>query len=412
MGWVFHLHSVPYLVSAAIALGVAALARSRLAVPGASSLGYLMACTAWWSIGNLLELASPTLAGKAFWTNIEYLAIGVIPVLWLALAAQVSGQGGWLTRRNVRLLLAIPVATQVMLWTNPAHGLMFPTFALDGRGLYPVVTKTFGPWAMLSVVYCCALLLAGSSLLMRLTTRASLPYRRQAIVILLAAVVPWVFSILHTFNADPIPGVDFTPPAFAVSGLLLMLALFRFSDLAPIAHETLFAEMRDGVVAVDMQGRVVNLNPAAQRALGKSARSVIGQAAAEAWPDLPPLEEVQDRTQVALQGHAYDLLLSPVLDRRGNVSGRLVVLRDIGEQQRDEAERQRLLEELQQALADVRRLSGLLPICASCKKIRDDQGYWHEVDQYIRQHSTADFSRSICPDCLVKQRSESLEAEQ
>jgi len=70
----------------------------------------------------------------------------------------------------------------------------------------------------------------------------------------------------------------------------------------------------------------------------------------------------------------------------------------------DQAEREkaRLIVELQAALLDIKRLSGLLPICSSCKKIRDDAGYWHQVEVYIHTHSEADFSHSICPDCTQK----------
>lgn len=63
---------------------------------------------------------------------------------------------------------------------------------------------------------------------------------------------------------------------------------------------------------------------------------------------------------------------------------------------------QRLIAELRGALADVKKLSGLLPICASCKAIRDDEGYWHRVESYIGNHSEADFSHGICPDCAKK----------
>ena len=55
--------------------------------------------------------------------------------------------------------------------------------------------------------------------------------------------------------------------------------------------------------------------------------------------------------------------------------------------------------DLQQALANVKKLSGFLPICASCKKIRDDKGYWNQIEAYIRDHSEAEFSHGICPDC-------------
>lgn len=78
------------------------------------------------------------------------------------------------------------------------------------------------------------------------------------------------------------------------------------------------------------------------------------------------------------------------------------VVVDITERKRAEEERERLIGELQEALSKVRQLSGLLPICASCKKIRDDKGYWHQVEEYVRDHSEADFSHSICPDCAKR----------
>ncbi len=59
-----------------------------------------------------------------------------------------------------------------------------------------------------------------------------------------------------------------------------------------------------------------------------------------------------------------------------------------------------LVQQLKEALSEIKTLSGLIPICANCKKIRDDKGYWLQVEQYIKQHSGAEFSQSICPDCV------------
>ena len=67
-----------------------------------------------------------------------------------------------------------------------------------------------------------------------------------------------------------------------------------------------------------------------------------------------------------------------------------------------EIEREKLIAELQESLRKVKTLSGLVPICASCKKIRDDQGYWNEVETYVSKHSRAEFSHSICPNCMEK----------
>ena len=78
------------------------------------------------------------------------------------------------------------------------------------------------------------------------------------------------------------------------------------------------------------------------------------------------------------------------------------VVKDITERKLAEEERDKLIVELQEALAKVRHLSGLLPICASCKKIRNDKGFWEQVETYISEHSEALFSHAICPECGKK----------
>src|SRR5262249_32348794 len=87
---------------------------------------------------------------------------------------------------------------------------------------------------------------------------------------------------------------------------------------------------------------------------------------------------------------------------RGQRKRLVLVFRDITERRRAEAERERLIGELQNALAEVKQLSGLLPICASCKRIRDSGGNWRQIETYIREHSEAEFSHGICPDCARK----------
>ena len=95
------------------------------------------------------------------------------------------------------------------------------------------------------------------------------------------------------------------------------------------------------------------------------------------------------RLRVQLEGHAAELL-------RANEALRI----EAEERSKVEAERERLIAELQAALADVKTLSGIIPICAGCKKIRDDQGFWSQVESYLSSHTLARFSHGLCPDCL------------
>jgi transcriptional regulator with PAS, ATPase and Fis domain len=124
-------------------------------------------------------------------------------------------------------------------------------------------------------------------------------------------------------------------------------------------------------------------------------------------------QPVIDREEYVIDEHGHKRWLIttklPLQDGKGQIIGLVGIARDITdkkkaeeERKKAEEERERLITELQDALADVKLLSGLVPICANCKKIRDDQGYWTQIESYIQDRSDAKFSHSICPDCAKK----------
>lgn len=92
----------------------------------------------------------------------------------------------------------------------------------------------------------------------------------------------------------------------------------------------------------------------------------------------------------------------PLKDSDGRVFGILGICTDITERKNMELKNERLIKELQEASSEVSTLSGLLPICSNCKGIRDDKGYWNQIEKYIKEHSAADFTHGICPDCIKK----------
>ena len=89
------------------------------------------------------------------------------------------------------------------------------------------------------------------------------------------------------------------------------------------------------------------------------------------------------------------------MEQRGQVLLQATV-RDITDRKHVEEERESLISDLQKALSEVKTLRGFLPICSHCKKIRDDKGYWNQIESYIHKHSDAEFSHSICPECAEK----------
>jgi len=91
---------------------------------------------------------------------------------------------------------------------------------------------------------------------------------------------------------------------------------------------------------------------------------------------------------------------APIHNKAGTLVAAIETLQDITQRKRIEEEREKLNIELKEALDKIKTLSGLIPICAGCKKIRDDKGYWNQLEQYLEEHSDAEFSHGLCPECF------------
>ncbi len=127
--------------------------------------------------------------------------------------------------------------------------------------------------------------------------------------------------------------------------------------------------------------------------------------------DCPLQQIINGREEVIYESAKYNIMgqtktfiisARPFRDVSGNLLGIVESFQDITDRIMAETEKGKLIDDLQAALDRVNVLSGLLPICASCKKIRDDKGYWNQIETYIRDHSQAKFSHGICPDCAKK----------
>jgi len=188
-------------------------------------------------------------------------------------------------------------------------------------------------------------------------------------------------------------------------------------------YQDLFEFAPDGYLVTDLEGTIREANRAAATLLGVRQDFLAGKpllvfVAAEAHQDfhgrltqMPERIRVSEDWEIQLQpreGLPFPAALTVGLarDAADQPTGLRWLVRDITERKGVEREREKLVQALQESLAKVRTLSGLLPICAWCKKIRDDEGYWTQVEMYIEKHSAAHFSHGICPECMAKHRSE------
>lgn len=183
------------------------------------------------------------------------------------------------------------------------------------------------------------------------------------------------------------------------------------------------ASLGEGVLVIDADGRLTFMNPEAERLLGWKSEELLGKELhaqthhkrsdgtpypVEACPSNEVLRsggrQVVERDMFLCRDGSFlpvSYVAAPIHEG-DRVVAAVIAFQDITVRQLIEEERERLIKELKAALENVKTLKGLLPICASCKRIRDDTGYWNQIEAYVRDHTEAEFSHGICPDCAQK----------
>ncbi len=328
-------------LAAITSIVVAAYSWRSRAAPGALALMWAMIAVTGWLVLNTFELADPTEQGTVFWAKLEYPFFTLAPVAWLAFAIQYTGRSKWLTPGRIVLLCIVPLTVSSFALTNDWHHLIWKSYTFTPINNWLAMSVgAYGPWFWVHIAYSYSAVLAGAFLIVREYFQSWKMYRRQSLWSVVGALGPIVFNIVYVFHLIPGFRKDYSSVSYATFGLAFSIAILRYQlfDLMPVARKTLVDEMSDGVLVVDKQNRVVDMNPAAQSALGLSTAEAIGQPVAQVlrfWQSLadPFSDKTETQTEISVgQGKAqryYDVRLSPLSDRRGQLTGRLVVLHDI-----------------------------------------------------------------------------------
>lgn len=397
------IFAVSLLFGVLIGCFLAAQIWHRRTLPAARSFFIVIVAGTVWAFTDAIRIFIPI----GFWETSPYLGIGALPVAWLAFCLEYSGRGNWLNKSRVLTLSIIPVLTIPVVATNSLHGWMWTNISSPSG-----IKVIYGPWHLFSSSYSYLLFLAGILLLLFNLAETSPGYRRQGIIILLAGLIPWFANLLQIVDIYPRAAPNPTPLAFIVSSLVFFWGLFRLNllEIMPVAQRVVIEQMADGLILLEAQDRIIQVNPTAESMLNIRKLEAKGKPIGEVllWPELLDRMASHDffHEEVSLQSEGgleyFEIKSSTFKDSKGRKLGRCFFIRNISQKKKEAIERERLLDELQKALAKVKTLSGLLPICAHCKKIRDDKGYWNQMELYIQEHSEAFFSHGLCPDCMTR----------
>jgi len=346
------------MTSAAVTLllGIYAFARQHYSKCAASFITSML-LVAVWSGGNALEMSGADLATKLFWANVQYFAYCFSPLALLALCMRFTGYDKWLHKKTFWWLLVLPVVIIALVWTDVYHGLMRYDFRLDTSGAFPVIAKRYGPAFYIHAAYQHIINIAALTMLVRAVIYRKTVYRNQAVLLLIGAGLIVVPNILYISGLSPAKGIDLTPVFFGPAGVLMAVAIFRYKmfDLVPLARAAVIENMDAGVLVMDLQGRILDVNPALEKMTGVSVKLANGRYAADAFCSTPEFSNAcinRSITYTEFQRsepdgmRMYEAIFSPLTDSKGALMGRLAMVYEVTEkkkvQQRHLAQQLRL----------------------------------------------------------------------
>ncbi len=354
---------------AAISLTVAVYLGRQSVVVAGKTVAILLAAASVWLLFVGLHETSSDIDTKVLLTKFQYLGTVIVPPAMLAAVLQYSGLGYLVTARNVILLMIVPLITLLLVWTFPLHELYWQEVVWRPAPDDNILDYRRGPLFWVWIAYAYLSLLIGTVLLIYYLRGTSSVFRGQYFVLFIAIIGPWISNVAYLLDLSPWPGIDTTAFGFLVTGLALSWGVLRLqmSNVIPLARRSILESMTDAIFVMDAQGKLVDLNPAAQRTVGsyiqRDPETLIGDPAAEAFDALPALSlevqraigqpSYQRNTEINLGtdqiSDFQNLRLSPVIDPAGSFLGTLIELRDMNSLRQAEVDRLNLESELRQA---------------------------------------------------------------
>jgi signal transduction histidine kinase len=339
MSWAYTYdpHLWPALISFALVTFLGWYSWRRRTVPGAKPFVFACLFAALWAFGAMLEISALDFSTQVFWVKFQTVWQMPTATAITCFVLVYAGLGRWLTRRNLVLLAIPPLIVLALIITNDNNHLIWTGFGMDGS-----ILPFAGRANRILVGYAYILALINIVVLLWLAVHS--PRHRWPVAIMLfGQITGRGLYLLNNIYAGLLgPGES----VLAVVGVLsaaYAIAFFRFHvfDPVPLARTAVLEQMREGMLVLDLQGRIVDLNHAAAKILGEPVAGLRGRTAAELLSTNPGILAKPDKTAIIQSeislgiGKAarnYNLNLMPLTDRRGELLGQLLLLHDVTEQ--------------------------------------------------------------------------------
>lgn len=351
------------IIAAAFCITTAVYVRRFPNVSAVRPFSAMMWLSALWALIYAANISVTEMNARIFLSTCIYLPTRLIPPTIIWLVFEYTGREKWITRRNIILVLIIPVVAIAASLTSWWHRLFRFDFYMEMVGDLTVLRYHHGIIYTISTYYGYVLNLLGLVFLIPSFRSRSL-HLRNSVLLFLGIFLPTVVNILFSTKLNPIPGYNFAPTTLVITGVSYIWALLRYRlfGVAPIARTTVMENIADPVIVFDLDEQIVDFNRAAEVAFGLDPRLSVGSRIETLSAEKADFirryagrDFVSEETEfkVGQRVRYFDLNISPIRDSRGHDVGRLFLLHDINDLKEAEATVSRLLKEKELLLKEV-----------------------------------------------------------
>ena len=311
--------------SAAILLFLAGIGWRRRSIPAGREFALYAASIALLVASYALELNQEQLEVFKLILRLEWCFAPYVPAFWLFFSLVWCGYGHLANRTLHTALLAFATLFLILAQTNDYHGLVYTALWVDSSGPFPIFQAKIGPLYWVEIVYMNICILSANIMFIRHFRNARPLHRRQALLMVFATFIPWIFDIGYNLGIGH--GIYITSIGLSISALLFAWGVFRHRllDMAPVARHGLVEMMRDPVLVFDDVGRLVDHNRAACRLLCTGGYHGAETTRAEISLRAPELTEALDRAERGenytfhVDGQVYALSLTALRPDAGKI---------------------------------------------------------------------------------------------
>ena len=340
--WQFNSVSFFYIIAICLSISIGFISRKKSTEKSGRIFSLLAFATSLWGLGYFLGFFSRDIAFRFIALRIEYLGSLASGYFWFLFVLSYTRRDKWITTKTKILLAVIPVFSFLQILFIHQHHFFYRSTSFTEINDFLIFQKKYGPGFYIASSYNYLLTISGILIVFSDIKKLSNIFRKQNLIVIVATFVMLLPNFLYISGNNPFYPYDPTPIAFAIAYIFFLFAMFnyQFLNIIPIAQNLVYQNLKNGVIVIDIQYRIVGMNVAAENILEKKIKDTFGQPVLNLFPGSESiiskhLARNETKTEITIGNELFfELHFNKLLDSAEKTIGHTILLYNITEQKR------------------------------------------------------------------------------